>query len=84
MYGITVDTLFCIITLKHRNGHEKVIHANKYRNLWWIKNSELFDLLCRGWFTMIEVSLFEMQAQENLFYSALAATGNENQKKKKS
>ena len=82
MYGITVDTLFCKITMKRRNGHEKVIRAQKHRDLWWIKNSEVFDLLIRGGFTTTEVSLFQMQASEDLFYSALAASGNEHHKRK--
>ena len=82
MYGITVDTLFCEIKMKRRNGHEKVIRAQKHRDLWWIKNSEVFDLLIRGGFTTTEVLLFQMQAAENLFYSAMAVSGSENQKRK--
>ena len=82
MYRITVDTLYCAITMKRRNGNQKVIRAEKQRDLWWIKNSEVFDLLIRGGFTTTEVSLFQMQASENLFYSALAASGNEKQKRK--
>ena len=82
MHGITVDTLYCTITMKRRNGHEKVIRAQKHRDLWWIKNSEVFDLLIRGGFTTTEVSLFQMQASEDLFYSAMAASGNEHQKRK--
>ena len=67
--------------MKRRNGHQKVIRAQKHRDLWWIKNSEVFDVLIPGGFTTMEVSLFQMQASEDLFYSALVASGNENQKR---
>ena len=76
------ESMFCHLTVKHPYGHEKIIVARKFSDLWWISVTELMDLLYRGGFSVEELNLFEMRAKEEVFMSSLALTGAEHKRRR--
>ncbi len=66
------ETRYCEINLISRPRERRKIEGFWLRDLWWIKRSEMFDLLFRNGFTVEEVKLFKLQDAEEQFVSRLA------------
>ena len=71
-------SLYCEIDLTCRPSERLQIRAIKERDLWWIKKSQMFDLLLRGGLTVGENELYKKRDAEEAFMASLAVTGSEN------
>ena len=74
-------SIFCHLIVVHPLGHEKIIRAYNMNDLWWIRKTQLMDLLHRGGFSVEEINLFEMRAKEENLVSSLALRGAEHKRR---
>ena len=72
-----MSSSFCEIALTCRPLERLKISATKFRDLWWIRKSQMFDLLLRGGLTIDQDVLFKKWDAEQAFMANLGVTGAE-------